>query len=217
MKIFIGIVLGLVIFVGLMSIPKSRLMVLGTLAQLRAIQLTSSITANAKTADPVLTVPGTAIPEAEKGISDINILDIGIFEKDIVNRAIIEKAISKIATSEPLDDELPAFKHNQAPEGRLMQSQKDNFFERETNNVIELQTEFFQVVWTPFRSQMSAQGFAEKLQRQLDHEFVIIKRGPGKYEVGFHFTSDAARSDVLDAIVNLTGFASSNPPRVIQL
>ncbi|MFP6808117.1 MAG: hypothetical protein VB957_13205 [Pseudomonadales bacterium] len=212
MKIFIGIVLGLVISVGLMSIPKSRLMVLGTLAQLRAIQLTSSITANAKTADPVLTVPGTAIPETEKGISDINILDTGIFEKDIVNRAI-----SKVATSEPLDDELPAFRHNQAPEGRLMQSQKDNFFERETNNVIELQTEFFQVVWTPFRSQMSAQGFAEKLQRQLDHEFVIIKRGPGKYEVGFHFTSDAARSDVLDAIVNLTGFASSNPPRVVQL
>ena len=58
----------------------------------------------------------------------------------------------------------------------------------------------FQVVWTPFRSETSARGFADKLSLQLQKQFEVVRMGPGRYEVGFNFVNPPERAEVLDAI-----------------
>ncbi len=80
-----------------------------------------------------------------------------------------------------------------------------------------LGTSLFQVAWSPFRSETSAKGFAARLERQLSQEFQVMKTGPGRYEVGFHFKSDAERFDVLKAINEITGFESTTPPRIVKI
>ena len=75
----------------------------------------------------------------------------------------------------------------------------------------------FQVAWSPFRSETSAKGFASKLRKQLAHDFQVVKTGPGRYEVGFRFDSQRDRKIILGAINDLTGFESTQPPRIVQL
>jgi hypothetical protein len=81
----------------------------------------------------------------------------------------------------------------------------------------EQDSRLFQVAWSPFRSETSAKGFASKLRKQLAHDFQVVKAGPGKYEVGFRFDSQRDRKIILSAINDLTGFESTQPPRIVQL
>ncbi len=60
-------------------------------------------------------------------------------------------------------------------------------------------------VWVPFHSQMSAEGFAARLGRELDHEFRVEKRGAGSYEVVFDAV-DPIQQALLEARVReITG------------
>ncbi len=64
----------------------------------------------------------------------------------------------------------------------------------------------FQSAWMPFRSETSANGFADKLSTQLDRDFEVIRAGPGHYEVGFRFHSLEERDAVLVSIESITGY-----------
>ncbi len=74
------------------------------------------------------------------------------------------------------------------------------------------ETRYFQVAWSPFRSEASARGFARHLQVQTGHEFRVLKAAPGKYEVGFAFDTEEERTTRLDAVRQLTGYANSTEP-----
>ncbi len=63
------------------------------------------------------------------------------------------------------------------------------------------------MAWSPFRSETSARGFAKKLEQEVAHDFRVVKAGPGRYEVGFDFSSKPERSSVLDAIKAFTGYS----------
>ena len=82
-----------------------------------------------------------------------------------------------------------------------------------TNSVPVKNVPLFQVVWTPFRSETSARGFADKLSLQIQQQFEVVKMGPGHYEVGFNFVNPPERIKVLDAINTMTGFISEQPAR----
>jgi hypothetical protein len=62
-----------------------------------------------------------------------------------------------------------------------------------------------QPVWVPFHSQMSAEGFATRLSRALDHEFRVVRQGAGAYQVVF----DAANADeqalIMARVTEITG------------
>ena len=60
-------------------------------------------------------------------------------------------------------------------------------------------------VWTPFHSEMSANGFAQRLARALEHPFEVRRDGPGRYQVVFPYESDAARDELLARVAMLTG------------
>ncbi|MCZ6711007.1 MAG: hypothetical protein O7B25_11645 [Gammaproteobacteria bacterium] len=62
-----------------------------------------------------------------------------------------------------------------------------------------------QTVWVPFRSQMSAQGFARGLTGKLDYPFRVDREGPGRYQVLFSYANEIDRLDVLDQVKFFTG------------
>jgi len=60
-------------------------------------------------------------------------------------------------------------------------------------------------VWAPFHSQRSAQGFAARLSRTLDHEFRVERMGAGTYQVVFDVESPDERDALLTEIAEVTG------------
>jgi hypothetical protein len=60
-------------------------------------------------------------------------------------------------------------------------------------------------VWVPFHSQMSAEGFAARLSRELNHPFSVERRSAGTYQVVFSARTPAEQDAVLARIAELTG------------
>lgn len=60
-------------------------------------------------------------------------------------------------------------------------------------------------VWIPFHSQMSAEGFADRLSRELDHSFRVERQGAGAYQVVFDADSTAERDLLLTRVAEITG------------
>ena len=60
-------------------------------------------------------------------------------------------------------------------------------------------------VWTPFHSRMSAEGFAARLSRALDHDFRVERRAAGAYQVVFDVSSADQRETLLSGIAEITG------------
>jgi hypothetical protein len=60
-------------------------------------------------------------------------------------------------------------------------------------------------VWTPFHSEVSARGFANRLSEQIEHPFAVERQGPGAYQVVFRYSSPGERDVVLAEVSALTG------------
>ncbi|MEM7221215.1 MAG: hypothetical protein AAF515_22850, partial [Pseudomonadota bacterium] len=64
------------------------------------------------------------------------------------------------------------------------------------------------VVWKPFHSRVSADGFARRLSTQLGTPFRTVKQGAAKYYVVFDYVEDAERELLRGQVASLTGFAA---------
>lgn len=62
-----------------------------------------------------------------------------------------------------------------------------------------------EVVWVPFRSQMSAEGFAARLTKETQHPFRVTRQGPGRYQVNFAYANEAQRHQLAQQIRAATG------------
>lgn len=60
-------------------------------------------------------------------------------------------------------------------------------------------------VWVPFRSERSANGFADTLSRHFAHPFSVHRDGPGAYQVTFNYIDSEQRESMLLGIAELTG------------
>ena len=63
------------------------------------------------------------------------------------------------------------------------------------------------VFWRPFRSEFSANGFAERLQQATGMDFRVTRAGPGRYEVAFAYLDEEQRRSRLTQISAATGLA----------
>ncbi len=59
--------------------------------------------------------------------------------------------------------------------------------------------------WTPFRSQLAARGFADRLSTATDVMVMVTEEGPASYRVGFNYRSDAERRALIERIETVTG------------
>ena len=63
--------------------------------------------------------------------------------------------------------------------------------------------------WSPFRSEIAANGFVAELQRTTGLDFRVVKHKPGVYEVAFAYLDDDDIQDKLRQISNATGLDMS--------
>ena len=68
-----------------------------------------------------------------------------------------------------------------------------------------LETENWFAFWSPFRSQLAANGFVENLQRTTGMDYRVVKLKPGVYEVAFAYGNEADIENKLAAISAATG------------
>jgi hypothetical protein len=59
--------------------------------------------------------------------------------------------------------------------------------------------------WSPFRSEIAANGFVSQLQRTTGLDYRIVNLKPGVYEVAFAYSDDSDIQDKLTQISSATG------------
>jgi len=59
--------------------------------------------------------------------------------------------------------------------------------------------------WTPFRSELAANGFIAQLQRTTGLDYRVMKQEPGVYAVAFAYANDSDIQGKLSAISTATG------------
>ena len=59
--------------------------------------------------------------------------------------------------------------------------------------------------WSPFRSELAAEGFVAELQRTTGLDYRVVKQKPGVYEVAFAYSDDADVENKLARISSATG------------
>jgi hypothetical protein len=63
--------------------------------------------------------------------------------------------------------------------------------------------------WSPFRSEIAADGFIAELQRTTGLDYRVVKLKPGVYEVAFAYSDPLDRDTKLDRITAATGLDMS--------
>jgi hypothetical protein len=63
--------------------------------------------------------------------------------------------------------------------------------------------------WSPFRSELAANGFVSRLQETTGIDYRVVKIKTGVYEVAFAYTDDADVQDKLSRIAAATGLDMS--------
>ncbi len=69
--------------------------------------------------------------------------------------------------------------------------------------------EHWYAFWSPFRSEIAANGFVSRLQETTGMDYRVVKVKTGVYEVAFAYTDDADIEDKLARISNATGLDMS--------
>jgi hypothetical protein len=69
--------------------------------------------------------------------------------------------------------------------------------------------EHWYAFWSPFRSEIAAQGFVSKLQETTGIDYRVVKVKTGVYEVAFAYTDDADIQAKLERIASATGLDMS--------
>lgn len=59
--------------------------------------------------------------------------------------------------------------------------------------------------WSPFRSQIAANGFVRRLESVTGFDYRVVKVDAGKYEVAFAYGDDGEREQILSTIATATG------------
>ncbi len=66
------------------------------------------------------------------------------------------------------------------------------------------------VFWSPFRNELSARGFADRLEHLTGMDLQVTRVGPGRYQVAFRYLGDAERQSKLAEIAAMTGLRLRN-------
>lgn len=59
--------------------------------------------------------------------------------------------------------------------------------------------------WSPFRSQIAANGFVRRLESVTGFDYRVVKVDAGKYEVAFAYGDDGEREKIISSIAAATG------------
>lgn len=73
------------------------------------------------------------------------------------------------------------------------------------NNAAQAEPSSWYAFWSPFRSEIAADGFVARLQQTTGLDYRVVKLEPGIYEVAFAYSDDTDRAEKLRRISAATG------------
>ena len=152
----------------------------------------------------VLGLPALTPPEQEAIAEPIELpvmLDAEVIQEDALEPVI--EPVSEPGP-EPTPEPEPAAMSMTPETGPDMEALVDEIFtEREP---VE---ENWYAFWSPFRSEIAANGFVARLQEKTGIDYRVVKVKTGVYEVAFAYTDDADIASKLDRITTATGLDGS--------
>ena len=105
-----------------------------------------------------------------------------------------QRVATETIEPEPLDS---------VPTTRLTDEQLvEQIFAPQPDPVLE---EHWYAFWSPFRSEIAANGFVSRLQETTGMDYRVVKLKPGVYEVAFAYSDDNDIQDKLTRISTATG------------
>ena len=126
-------------------------------------------------------------------------------EPDIVAAPVPEPHESEVS-AEALDDKLPVAQAP-APVPELTDEQLvEQIFAPQPEPALE---EHWYAFWSPFRSEIAANGFVSRLQQTTGMDYRVVKLKPGVYEVAFAYTDEDDIEQKLARISAATGLDMS--------
>ena len=144
---------------------------------------------------PALTPPGSG--------SDSEPARLGSVSEPVEPVQVVdsmEPPVPEIADMEVVTDPEPDI---QETDPELEAVAEELFAEREP---VE---EHWYAFWSPFRSELAANGFVAKLQEKTGIDYRVVKVKTGVYEVAFAYTDDADIQSKLERITTATGLDMS--------
>jgi hypothetical protein len=147
-----------------------------------------------------LGVPEFSAPEPEPAIATEPVEEL---VTDTVPEPIPETVPAPLPVADPVPDPgevpEPAVALQSDPETEALIEQ---IFNPGPEDMIE---ENWYAFWSPFRSEIAAQGFVSKLQETTGMDYRVVKIKTGVYEVAFAYVDDADIEDKLARISSATG------------
>jgi hypothetical protein len=126
--------------------------------------------------------------------------------------SIAPKIPDKDVESDPEPDSLETDPESALPDAALV----EQLFAPEASREIVLPAapeaaveEHWYAFWSPFRSEIAANGFVAKLQESTGIDYRVVKVKTGVYEVAFAYTDDADIEAKLERISGATGLELS--------
>ena len=116
------------------------------------------------------------------------------------NDAPLLDATAPVAPGPPAD---ATFGESQVPDEIVSQSSPPPVAEEAAENA-DVEPRWY-AFWSPFRSELAADGFVAELQRTTGLDYRVVKLKPGVYEVAFAYSDDADIDDRLTQISMATG------------
>lgn len=149
--------------------------------------------------------PAVAAPEGEDFISPEY---VAIPDSPAAELSVEEPA--SIPQDEPIAEAYPQPAADTAPiAAEAIDTLVTSELTLEDPKAAALESKWF-AFWSPFRSQIAADGFVSELQRSTGLDYRVVKLKPGVYEVAFEYSDDLDREDKLSRIAVATGLDLSD-------
>jgi len=122
----------------------------------------------------------------------------------------VETAVAMATQTLPVEDEFEDAGYEEILQAPLMQDPLmgepliQGTLEQDMSVQEQTDRQWF-AFWSPFRSQVAADGFVSHLQRSTGLDYRVVKLKPGVYEVAFAYSDDSDVQDKLTQISAATG------------
>ena len=148
----------------------------------------------------VLGLPALTRPQQEAIAEPVELP--AMLEAEVVQEEVIEPVVEPV--SEPGPEAMP----EPEPAAMSMTPETDPDMEALVDEIFterEPVEENWYAFWSPFRSEIAANGFVARLQEKTGIDYRVVKVKTGVYEVAFAYTDDADIASKLDRITTATG------------
>ena len=150
-----------------------------------------------------LLMPGVFLLALSSGNSPTLVKEVVSSEADMPAQATESIATADIPVDSP---ELPVTDTaSLAEEDQDPQSWNQSMAAHETDDRNDAMGASRYRVWSPFRSEWAAQGFARRLAVATDVPVEVVNEGPGNYQVVFSYRDDGERQAMVQRIEAVTG------------